>query len=88
MRGGRPSAGGVRRLEKLRQHSGQPGAAPLARSSGFVSARTVKRAASLTPAPPVADFADLVARALEILAEETEAWRARVAQNRSDGSSR
>jgi hypothetical protein len=77
-------------LEKSRQDSGQPGAgaAQLARSSGFVAARIVRVAAPSISAPPIADFADLVARALAILAEETEAWRARGAQNRSDGSLR
>ena len=40
------------------------------------------------PGAPVADPADLVARALAILAAETEAWHARRAANHSTGTAR
>jgi hypothetical protein len=61
------------------------------RPSNNDGGRMVKPAPARSPsaAPaPVADFADLVDRALAILAEETEAWRARRLENGSTRSSR
>jgi hypothetical protein len=41
----------------------------------------MRHGAPLAPSASVMDFGDLVARALAILAEETEAWQARAASN-------
>ena len=50
--------------------------------------RPVQQAVLSAPSTPVADPGDLVARALAILAEETEAWHARLAANLPPGSPR
>jgi hypothetical protein len=46
----------------------------------------MQHAARLPPSALVIDFGDLVARALAILAEETEAWHARRVSNLPRGS--
>lgn len=48
----------------------------------------VAHASTAAPGAPVPDSADLVARALAILADETQAWHARRAANHSTGTAR
>lgn len=67
-----------------------PSEAPEIASSAVLSAREALRSARLgAPSPPVAavgESGDFVARALVILANETEAWRIRRDDKPSQGS--
>jgi hypothetical protein len=76
----------------------QPTTAPLSHLPGFVGAAAgqIPQSASRFGRPPaqpalpplITNPADLVARALEILAEENDAWRARRGLNRPPRSIR
>jgi hypothetical protein len=65
-----------------------PGAVDAAPAPARNPRPPVQQAAPSAPGALVADPGDLVARALTILAEETEAWHARRAANLPPGSAR